>query len=532
MQEDVINGVRRILPRWRSLPRTPVDEISPNVVRTHQDSQQKNAMLENALGQWQHSKHLADAADIVDAALVTGDYKSAVPAAMDIVANGNAVVGLEEAARQVLGLVNDRPVSLINPEDEWKTNKIWAAIVVLKSRLSVGPRDALSALEIARLQSLIGQTKSARRYVDRAVAIAPNDRYVLRSAAKFWVHEGDVERALDGLWASDAARSDPWIQAAEISVANICEKPSRWAAKMKKEIFNTEPKEIRYSELAAGLATLELQAGAPKNRVRKFLKISLATPTENALAQAIWARRAVGFEFNVSGHLKTIANANEARARALYDAGAYSASVQECWSWHADESFSSRAPRVGAFLCLSLLARYEEALQFAASGLRANPNDPMLINDKVVALALGGRVQEAAMILPQLEAFESDAYFKPFVHAGRGLVAFRLGDFSRGRHYYQLAIEYCQKLDRLSLARNATMYWLEQELFAMTISVESADKVVRKLDDYYAKDTVNAPIWRSRREIVSQLTEEAAKRESVIKNLGHDEALQGTGLLS
>jgi tetratricopeptide (TPR) repeat protein len=172
---------------------------------------------------------------------------------------------------------------------------------------------------------------------------------------------------------------------------------------------------------------------------------------------------------------------------------------------------------------VSLLGRYDEALRFTDRGLRANPTNRFLINNRLVALALGGQVDLAARYLPQLEAFEGDRQFLPFVHAGRGLVAFRLGDISRGRHFYELAI---RESPISSLAANATIYWLEQELFAGTTSVEGAEKVLKKLDKLYPSDdfkVVNAPVWRARRKIVVGLMEQLAKREVVIQPRLHRE---------
>ena len=123
-------------------------------------------------------------------------------------------------------------------------------------RLRVAPRDALSVLEIARLQSLIGQIHSAERYVERAVKLAPNDRYVLRSAARFWAHrsKSDTEyatRALEVIWASDAVRFDPWVQAAEVSVANICGRTPRWGVRAEPAAEAERVTEAKTAELQA-----------------------------------------------------------------------------------------------------------------------------------------------------------------------------------------------------------------------------------------------------------------------------------------
>jgi Flp pilus assembly protein TadD len=519
MQENAVESNRRLLPRWRSLARTPPCESLLSKKSSLGSSNRKNNVAHSTLQRWQETGQLIDAAEVVDAALVTGNYLIARPAAQQIVDDSNAVRGLQSAARQILGHTGDRPISQLTPSEEWDSAKIRKSVAYLKDRLRMLPRDALCALEIARLQSVIGQKKSASKYVEWAVAASPNDRYILRSAARFWSHDGDHQRALDAIWASDVVRVDPWVQAVEASVASICGKTPRWATKAIKEIITKGPSSIRYSELASSLATLELHAGAPKKHIRTLLKISLAVPTENALAQAIWTRKNVGLQFNFSEHLEKTPNANEARARAAYESQDYAASAEECWLWLQDENFSSRAAMSGAFICLSLLGQYEQALRFSERGLRANPNNGSLINNRIVALALSGRVAEAAKMLSQLDAFEADREFEPFVRAARGLVAFREGDFSNGRHFYRLAIESCKESSRPALAANAMIYWLEQELFAGTISVHEAENIMAKLDAGYSKKNLgDEPVWPARRKIIIlPLMAQLVMREGILR---------------
>jgi hypothetical protein len=147
MQENAINSVRQILPRWRPVARTPVAELIPTRNKAPEVPQNKhNRMLEIMLERWRRTQALTDAADLFDAALVSGNYLIAVPAALEVSKNVNAVDGLHAAAQQILGLIPDRPTSLLSPADEWDRTKIYAAIASLKSRLKTAPRDALRGI--------------------------------------------------------------------------------------------------------------------------------------------------------------------------------------------------------------------------------------------------------------------------------------------------------------------------------------------------------------------------------------------------
>ncbi len=525
MQNNAVTSDRRLLPRWRTLSRTPAYELPASRIPAKRKVQRKNVQFENALARWEQTRALAEASELIDAAIVSGNYSIAAPAALSVLHDGNAVAGLINAARQILGRASDRPTPELSFADERSVESIQRKIASLKWRLRVAPRDALSALEIARLQSLIGQTRSAERYIEWAIKLAPNDRFILRSAVRFWTHRsrlGDeqVLRALEVIWASDAVRVDPWVQAAEVSVANICGKTPRWGARAGKKLIHSPSNLIQYSELAGGLAALELSAGGPIKKIRKLIRISLRAPTENALAQAVWARKEVGVDFDINSYLKRMENAYEAAARAAYEAGDYLTCSRENWNWLADESFSARAALAGTFVSTCLLGQYDEALAFAELGLRANPNDPSLLNGKLLALAYLGRVKEAAKLLPHFEAFEGDRNIRPFIYAAHGLVDFRLGDVTRGREYYRRAVEACRGLANPSLAANATMFWLEQELFAGTLRPEEANQMISKLDEFDTQKEDYAawsPVWNVRKKIITQMLDENVKRNAALQ---------------
>jgi tetratricopeptide (TPR) repeat protein len=509
MQDNAVTAARRLLPRWRSLARTPTHELITARVKRSRRTRRAAIELENAVARWNETKALGDASDVVDAAIVSGNYSVAAPVARFILADGNGVSGLNDAAKQILGEVTDRPEPELTPTGERTESKIIERIRALKRRLYYTPRDALSALEIARLQALMGQTRAAAKYIEYAIKLAPNDRYILRSATRFWASHSMSERALEAIWASDVVRIDPWVQAAEVAAATMCDRSPRWAAKKERELISQGHSSVQYSELAGGLATLELHAGSSLKKIRALTRLSLRSPTENALAQAVWVRHRVGFDFDVDSYLKSVPNANEAATRAAYEVGDYQASAEACWKWLGDENFSARAALAGSFITTCLLGHYSSALEFVEQGLRANPGEPMLWNNKIVALAYLGRAREAENLLPQLDGLQDHATIKPFVQAAHGLVAFRLGNIARGRECYRRAILLCNELANGRLAANATNFWLEQELFARTIDQEEAEETIRKLDEYHERQRKDerSPVWHVRKKLVLKMIE-------------------------
>ncbi len=150
MQGNAVTASRRLLPRWRTLARTPTYEIPATRKPAKQKVSEQSIKLKNVLSRWEQSKTLIHAADLLDAALVSGNYLIAAPAARGILEDGNGVSGLNDAARQILGELSDRPIPSLNSADERDEEQIQQAISSLKWRLRIAPRDALAALEIAR----------------------------------------------------------------------------------------------------------------------------------------------------------------------------------------------------------------------------------------------------------------------------------------------------------------------------------------------------------------------------------------------
>jgi hypothetical protein len=58
--------------------------------------------------------------------------------------------------------------------------------------------------------------------------LAPNHRFALRSAARFFLHVGKPDDAQTILRRSEATRRDPWLMAAEIAVSTVADRTPRW----------------------------------------------------------------------------------------------------------------------------------------------------------------------------------------------------------------------------------------------------------------------------------------------------------------
>lgn len=103
-----------------------------------------------------------------------------------------------------------------------------------------------------------------------AVHLAPNDRYILRSAARCFLHLNDPETALRIVTNAPRTDDDPWLLAAHVSISSLMEKAPRLFRRAR-EISSSSVAPFHNSELLASLGTLEVFSD---RKARKLLGLT------------------------------------------------------------------------------------------------------------------------------------------------------------------------------------------------------------------------------------------------------------------
>jgi Flp pilus assembly protein TadD len=308
----------------------------------------------------------------------------------------------------------------------------------LKRRLRAWPNDALAQMDLAREYTILGQRFKAVRPVTTALALAPSSPFVIRSAARFFLNDGDHERALSVVRRAPNLSADPWLLAAEVAIADATGRGTRFGraarALLSRGAFS--PKHI--SELACALATVELESGN-RRMARKLFIVGLETPTENAAAQAEWAFSEID-NLDVTTRV-TPERSYEAEALNDLGRGEWDLAVDNAKLWRLDEPFSARAAYFGSWTASVVTDDPELALQFADLGLSTKPKDKLLLNNKAVALALLGRPQEARDTIQQLQLPELKDGMEATYIATQGMIEYRFGNPEIGRILYEKARE-------------------------------------------------------------------------------------------
>ncbi|MGC8518720.1 MAG: tetratricopeptide repeat protein [Steroidobacteraceae bacterium] len=493
---------RRLLPRWRASEAT-ISTAELASTSTVQKEAEPDAHFEERKLEWEHGHSVEVAAELVASGIALGRLNEVEPAVRMLADNASdATPSIRAVARRALGERPTRPTESprLRPE-RLDPTLIYSRISALRRHVHLHPRDAYAWVDLARLYTILGQTASAERAIRIAIRLAPEDRFVLRSAVRYFVHVEDPPAAQRLLNGARATRVDPWLIAAEIAVSQVANRRSLTASIGQRGLDHSQWTPRSSSELAGALGTLLLEDGAT-HKARQFFRRSLEDPTENAIAQAQWAsQRTSGLV--VPAPLFEQPTTYEAQAlRARLD-GHWEVAISSSWEWADFEPTSSRPLMMGSYVASVVYGDGATVLEFSERGLSAEPHHPGLLNNKAVGLAYLGRVSEAISILAKVAIDASPQFIQPALYATTGLLAFRAGDFATGRELYERAAAHpYTKRDR-DVRILALWHLALEEALARTDQAEAAAARAERA----SKDTKLAEVAALRKRLVGAKSE-------------------------
>lgn len=355
----------------------------------------------------------------------------------------------------------------------------------LRQRLQEDPRNALAWLDSALVYTTLGQNLQARRAVETAVAIAGDQRFVVRAACRFYLHVDQPDRAVRILIDSGRSTADPWVAAPLLSATHLAGNSPRGIRKLR--VLADESRPGPSTELQSQLATIEMIAGKVRDASRRFSR-SLEEPTENTLAQAEWALQRDSTLTDVELKLPELMNRTrdvyEAAARHALATGDFQAALEQAKQWIQYQPFSTEAVNFASYIASVGLGDFSQASSIVIEHRRGDPTDPYLLNNLAFATAAAGDAKSAAAYLAPLDHnfIASNAYLL----ATSGLIAFKAGNPEQGRRLYgealRLASTTAPKHDQALIA----LFWAAEEL---RLNTDSADAVVSDARKLAAKTT-------------------------------------------
>ena len=474
---------RKLLPRWRTLSQT-VDHGELKYARKSANKPvnfNSSSLLSDLVARWQKERNIENAAELISSGVVVGVNNEVENAANFLIESSNQVApAIIRASNMVL---NGNVVSPVEDSSLFSNlgdiNSIYRKISKLKTRVRKAPRDAISWIELARLYTLLGQNEPASKCIQMAVDLAPENRFVLRAASRFFANSGDSDEGLFLLRKSNSINRDPWLQATEISLSDIGGVSSKYLKFAIDQIMK-DVWEPRHSAELCGAAATVLYADGRNSKARKLMKLSIRDPNENSFTQAEWAS-IKGWAPSISDELFQIELAPEALTLRERHALNWERAISACINWSEMEPTSSMPLTFGAFISLVALENGHKALTFLERAAVRIPNDPMVINNQAVAYAYIGDIEKATTSLNQLNSMQLPKDRKAVQVATNGLIEYRRGEFSKGRDLYIDAIRISDELKDDSTKFLAIWHLLREESKLGTPKIEEIVKYVDKI---------------------------------------------------
>ena len=475
---DSIVRNRTVIPRWKS-PREAIETSNSQEGEVLSRKTLGNPWIEHLTATFNQFPSAHTAHELYETASLYGRAGGLAPLVLNLTKPlREALVRPDAMKQQFGGATVHAPFSLDDSVDVHEA-VARSEIHRIRNLLTDNSDRPFCWSELARHYLVVAEHKKAIKCMQVALKLAKRNRYLCRAATRLYMHVQDPERALSLLRSEPTITSDPWLLAAEIATSTASSKKSRFLDVAMRFITSSPFNENQLSELAAAVGTVELIDGATK-RAKFLFDKSLIAPTENSLAQAQWAVERESKIVIPASAWKTPAS-YEAKALAFRRARNWKNALQACAAWLAEEPFSSRPAMMGSYLAFR--PEYQRMMeQFASAGLRRDPDNFPLLNNRAVARAYLGRTEEAyADVKTALQhaSARNDAHLM----ATLGLIAFRSGMPELGREYYGLSIAWFSQSREYTSVASAILYLSREEVriapTAVPIAIDLAKRIAK-----------------------------------------------------
>jgi tetratricopeptide (TPR) repeat protein len=489
---------RKILPRWRDFNSTTrLGELAPAgpaVMEVERRPPSKS--LEKNREDWERDPSLWNALDFIAGAIVENRLEMAEAAVQQIRSDPRT-----PPAGMVLLDAFEEPESQVAVQSRYgeddKDAETRYRIRESRRRITEYPWDAIEWVDLARSFTSLGLLKKANRCISVALKLSPENRFVLRSAARFYFQIQELEKAADILARTRLIAHDPWLLASEIAVSSSMKRVSRFA-KTGLSLMTGDFSPLALTELGAALGTLETETGNSR-RAKKLLRQSLLGANENSIAQIEWLNHTrLGESIDVSNVRPP--GMDEAHAWRSYFEGEWDAAARHSTEWLRDQPFSGNAATLHSYIVADMLEDFEPAVRALRLAIRCNPEILMLRNNLAYSLINLGQLAEAEKLLRGMR-LEQVSGSDLAIYATVGLLEFRKGNHEAGRDFYLKAIEQCKKLGLIEDAGRAATYLAIEEIRAGTD--KSLEAVKRSL--HLTKDNKRADVAYKLRQLQSAI---------------------------
>lgn len=448
---------RLLVPNWRDFKRTTkLGELGLL-------SEEKLVKIDNSiiLYDWNNNKNIGVAADLINNAFISNDLFSKELSEAITFVEANK----KDASDPLLSLIS-KIKSDINPKlddsnkileknidsiEEFKSyldERIFNKIINKTKKLTINQTsNSINWIELARLYTIKNQIDKADKCISVALHLSPNNRFVLRSAVRFFIHTSQEEKAIFYLKNATTIKDDPWLISAHIASSRLIGRYSPFIKIGERLISSSKYSDFDLTELSSSLGTIELENGSFK-KSKPLLDLSLKKPNDNSLAQFEWLSKKDNRLYFNSDSFQSVKNPFEAFAYENFQKGNFNESFYNCINWYLDVPYSKRPLVFGSFIA-ALLEDYDASIIMCLAGLRLNSNEISFLNNIIYALCLKNETAEIPKYLKLLErnnTIELDNEERVTLQATLGLYYLRIKDVAQGKSLYNISIENAKKL--------------------------------------------------------------------------------------
>jgi tetratricopeptide (TPR) repeat protein len=430
---------------------------------------------------WTTSHNLFNAVDLVAEAIVTKDFISedAFNAAQFINRNPKSSWFMTKLANHYLeGTAIDAPELKTVETYQLKISKI-------RSFLDIYPGNPVAWSDLALSYATLGLRTKATKSMAIALQLGENNRFVLRSAAGCFIFNNEPDRAIHTLNKSDLGSIDPWIASAIVAIADGYNLKSRHLRTAKALSGETGLSDFSRSELNASLATMEIKSGSNKE-ARRLFKRSLIDPTENALAQAEYMKKAIGLDSSlIDDGRKKVYVPFEANTIRYYFEGKYRECLEAANSWASFDSINPDPVIISSFVASTCLEDAEGAIDIIMKATPAQKENLSVANNMIFSLIEKGELRKGVYLLNKLDISVARDDVKLMLKATRGFAAFRSNRPEYARELYRKAITGFKDLgDNRSAAIAKYFLAREEKRLASDYAEALADEVKEEVKRY------------------------------------------------
>jgi len=495
MASFVNNIKRNVVPNWLDYQNTArlgeLQGCSSNHTR-------RGFPIDDYVKAWNENHSLSFAGDLISAAIMNNKSNNeAVKEAAKYVLDKNDIApdSLYKSAKALLSTNKNRTEFVKSPLskrldkilDQEEINR--TKIRIIRSQVHRFPLDPIWYCELALAYVNLGLMEKAGKAMEIAVYLAPESRYITRSAARLFLHKNDADRAHFVLINNPTIKTDPWIIASEIAI-NACRgRRSRFINTGISMINSENFSPFSITELSSAIGTVELSHSTKKCKF--YLDKALVHPNDNSLSQAEWllsVDNSLNFKFSEK---ERVENRHEANARKAFIDEDYSRALESSVAWIEDMPFAKTPIYFAAEMAYTYQKDYNNAIKILEIGLRSNPNELSFLNNLAYAYAMNGETDKAESILnnSKLKASTTPLELKICLLATKGLNEYRKGNIDLGRFFYKKAINQTHQNSMQTLLHKAILNYIREEIRATKSYNEETLNIVDRLTTNNLRET-------------------------------------------